>query len=87
MGNCTKHHTNRLVIAGTPHLLTVEEKKNIHKFPLLYMEATCGCWLSVRANGKVQTWKRDPSRVKIPAKYGLYEYFYITETTPIAVPN
>lgn len=28
----------------------------------------------VKVNGAVRTWKRDPSRVEIPVKYGLYEY-------------
>lgn len=25
-------------------------------------------------NGRPRTWKRDPSRVEVPVKYGLYEY-------------
>lgn len=25
-------------------------------------------------NGKVKTWKRDPSRIEIPVKHGLYVY-------------
>jgi len=29
---------------------------------------------SAKVNGKVRTWKRDPSRVEVPLKYGLYEY-------------
>ena len=32
-----------------------------------------------RVNGKVQTWKRSPERVKVPIKYGLYAYDYLTE--------
>ena len=32
-----------------------------------------------RVNGKVKTWKRDTSRVSVPMKHGLYNYFYITE--------
>lgn len=32
-----------------------------------------------RVNGKVKTWKRDPSRVHIPVKHGLYNYGYVTE--------
>ena len=31
-----------------------------------------------KVNGKVRTWKRNPSRIEIPMKYGLYEYFTIT---------
>ena len=29
----------------------------------------------VKVNGKPQTWKRNPQRVRIPCKYGLYQYF------------
>jgi len=31
-----------------------------------------------RRNGKTQIWKTRPNEFKIPVKYGLYEYFYIT---------
>lgn len=30
---------------------------------------------NVRANGKVKTWKRDPSRFERSFKYGMYEHF------------
>ncbi len=33
---------------------------------------------TVKVNGKVRTWKRDKSRVEVPCKYGLYEYFTLT---------
>lgn len=33
----------------------------------------------VRVNGRVQLWKRDLNRVRIPFKYGMYEYGAITE--------
>lgn len=29
---------------------------------------------TVKVNGKVRTWKRNPSRVEVSVKYGLYEY-------------
>jgi len=32
-----------------------------------------------RVNGMVKTWKRDTGRIKIPLKYGLYRYDYLTE--------
>lgn len=32
-----------------------------------------------RVNGMVKTWKRDAGRVKVPVKYGLYGYDYVTE--------
>jgi len=33
-----------------------------------------------RVNGAVKTWKRDPSRVRVPLKHGLYNYGYLDET-------
>ena len=35
--------------------------------------------ISVRVNGRVQVWKRSPERVRVPWKYGLYEYGAVTE--------
>lgn len=32
-----------------------------------------------RVNGNVKTWKRQPERLQIPVKYGLYGYDYLTE--------
>lgn len=32
-----------------------------------------------RVNGKLKTWKRDPSRIALPCKYGLYECHTFTE--------
>ena len=32
-----------------------------------------------KVNGKVQTWKRSPERVRVPVKRGLYQFDYITE--------
>ena len=28
----------------------------------------------IKINGRVRTWKRDPDRVEVPIKYGMYEY-------------
>ena len=32
-----------------------------------------------RVNGKVKLWKRSPNKVKVPLKYGLYRFDYLTE--------
>jgi len=32
-----------------------------------------------RVNGKCKTWKTRPDEFKLPVKYGLYQYFYITQ--------
>jgi hypothetical protein len=38
-----------------------------------------GSPLRTRRNGKTQTWKRKPNDFRIPVKYGLYEYYNITQ--------
>lgn len=35
--------------------------------------------LKVRRNGKTQVWKTRPNEFRIPVKYGLYEYYNITD--------
>lgn len=35
--------------------------------------------LKVRRNGKTQTWKTRPDEFRIPVKYGLYDYYNITQ--------
>lgn len=32
-----------------------------------------------RVNGQVKIWKRDPSRIQVPMKHGLYEFGYLDE--------
>lgn len=34
-----------------------------------------------RVSGKVQTWKKDSKRIKVPIKFGLYANDYLTENT------
>lgn len=36
--------------------------------------------VEARRNGATKTWKRQPERFQIPVKYGMYDYFYITDT-------
>lgn len=37
-----------------------------------------GNYRHAKVNGKVRTWKRNPNRVEIPIKYGMYEYAVFT---------
>ena len=43
---------------------------------------------TVKVNGKVRTWKRDPNRIEVPYKYGLYEYgtFTADDLNRILIP-
>lgn len=33
-----------------------------------------------RKNGKVKTWKTRPGQARVPVKFGMYAYDYVTET-------
>ena len=33
--------------------------------------------IQARRNGRTKYWKREPSKFRIPVKYGFYDYFYI----------
>jgi len=34
-----------------------------------------------RVNGAVKTWKRDPDRIRVPLKHGLYDTGYLVNNT------
>jgi len=82
MNKCTKNHTNA-VKREDVKLLTLEEKKQLQYGDHCYTEALCGCLLRFKVNGQPKTWKRNPERVAIPFKYGMYEYGYLTERDSI----
>ena len=37
-----------------------------------------GTPLRIRVNGKVRTWKRNPQRIEIPCKQGLYNHHTVS---------
>lgn len=63
-------------------MITLEQAKKLTSGTILYhtknknADGTPQRW---RVNGKVKTWKRSPEKVKIPVKYGLYGFDYVTE--------
>jgi hypothetical protein len=62
--------------------MTLEQAKSLKHGDILHHSAyknkdgSCERW---RVNGCVQTWKRNPERVRVPIKRGLYEYGAVTE--------
>ena len=80
---CTKKHSNSL--DGSYRVLTLEEKKKLN-WGHVYIKADCGHFLIVKVNGAAKTWKRNPKKVMIPYKYGMYEFGYITESDEVRVP-
>jgi len=55
--------------------MTIEEAKRLRYGQTVYeageynADGTARRW---RVSGQVQTWKRDPNRVRVPLKHGLY---------------
>jgi hypothetical protein len=64
--------------------LTLEEAKALKTGDWIYSRFdfdSRGNPRRFKVNGMPKTWKRDPSRVRVPLKYGMYEFGYITEDT------
>lgn len=60
--------------------LTLEEVKTLQHGDIVYAIDEYNAdktHMRFRVNGKVKRWKRDPDRVQVPVKRGLYEYGYI----------
>jgi len=53
--------------------MTVEEAKLLGYNDHPEIIANDGTARVVKVNGRIRTWKRDPGRVEVPVKYGMYE--------------
>ena len=60
-------------------MITLEQAKSLSYGTILYHKKQ-GKIRRWKVNGKVKTWKTRPNEVKIPVKYGLYSYDFVTET-------
>ena len=63
--------------------MTLEEAKGLKVGDILqhlYQKNTDGTPLRWRVNGQVKTWKRNPKRVRVPIKHGLWDYDYLDES-------
>ena len=71
--------------------MTLEEARALKYGERVPFLCTDGKAREAKVNGKVKTWKRDPFRIEIPLKYGLYKTFHtrpqieITEKHPTVV--
>lgn len=62
--------------------ITLEQAKALRPGQVLYHvthQNRDGSPVRWRVNGQPKTWKRDPSRVKVPLAHGLYNHDYLTE--------
>jgi hypothetical protein len=58
--------------------ITLEEAKNLKCGAHIQVLDRNGQVANAKVNGAVKRWKRDLDRIEIPCKYGLYEYFTLT---------
>ena len=58
----------------TCRFLTVEEAKSLRCGDRVLFQGADGSLCEVKVNGEPKTWKREPNRVVVPWKYGLYNY-------------
>ena len=58
----------------TVRYLTLEEIKALSYGDHVAFVARDGKLRRAKVNGNPKTWKRDPSRVEVSLKYGMYEY-------------
>ncbi len=63
--------------------MILEEAKNLNYHAVLHYQSSdsalgpkCERW---RVNGKVKTWKRNPSGIRIPIVHGLHQHGYLDE--------
>lgn len=63
-------------------MITLEQAKNLRQGTILYHifnKNSDGSPQRWRVNGLPKTWKTRPSEVRVPVKYGLYSYDYLTQ--------
>lgn len=58
----------------TVRRMTLDEIKALRSGQSVLIVANDGTLRNAKINGAVRLWKRDPDRVEVPVKYGLYEY-------------
>ena len=64
--------------------LTLERAKNLTHRDMLYhriYKNADGSHERWRVNGMVKRWKREPDRIRVPIKHGLYNYWYVYHDT------
>lgn len=59
--------------------MTLAEAQTLRYGEHIWFVANDGSARQVKVNGTPKRWKRDPNRIEIPVKYGMYEYATFTE--------
>jgi hypothetical protein len=62
--------------------MKISEAKKLKLGQIIYLKNAYnadGSLARYRINGQVKTWKRNPEKIQVPVKRGLYEFGYLTE--------
>lgn len=62
--------------------VTIEDAKQLQYRNVVHISDNAGQCTRFYVNGKVRTWKRNPNRIRIPLKFGMYSFglgYAITE--------
>ena len=54
--------------------MTFDEAKALSYGQHIWFVSLSGDARQIKVNGAPKTWKRDATRIEVPAKYGMYEY-------------
>lgn len=54
--------------------MTIDEIRALRPDQRVKFLAHDGTMRELKINGRIRTWKRDPDRIEVPVKYGMYEY-------------
>jgi hypothetical protein len=54
--------------------MTLEEAKLLLPGDSIWFLANDGSARRLKVNGAVRRWKRQPDKIEVPVKYGMYEY-------------
>jgi hypothetical protein len=81
----SRYDRNKQPKAQEYRSLTREEILALHNGSHVQCVGKDGRVADVKINGAVRTWKRDPDRVEVPCKYGMYEYFTLSLTEAMSM--
>jgi hypothetical protein len=54
--------------------MALEEAKMLRSGETIWFVANDGSARRLKVNGQVRRWKRQPDKIEVPVKYGMYEY-------------
>ncbi len=65
---------------GEFRTMTVDEIKALRYDQIVWFRSIDGSARRAKVNGEPKRWKRQPDRVEVPLKYGMYEHFTAIRT-------